>query len=219
LQNDGAADSAKTVLVLGDSHAQQWLPAIDAAGAQNGWRVYAMLKGGCRTSTFARNLSADCDSFNAAIRDHVKANPPDAIITVATATAPSSPNEVLAPDFEATARSWTEQGIDVVGIRDNPRFSFNMAECVVIRGRDSPDCRPSQESLLAPQSPFAALEGRVPGLSFVDMTDLICDGATCPGLVGNTFVYLDHNHLSRSYVASMSSVFQERLLTATGWAS
>ena len=49
------------------------------------------------------------------------------------------------------------------------------------------------------------------------MTDLICDGTICPAVVGNVFVYLDGNHLSRTYVASMKDMFSDRFLAATGW--
>ncbi|WP_249777112.1 acyltransferase family protein [Arthrobacter sp. C9C5] len=216
-QNEAPVEAAKTVLVLGDSHAQQWLAAIDAVGKQHGWRVYSLLKGGCRFSVLAANVGSDCNRFNAAVRDEVTANPPDAIITVGTMAAPSSPAEQLVPGLEATAAYWHQRGVDMVAIRDNPRFNFNMAECVVVKGAENPDCRLSQRDVLALKSPLAALQGRAPGLSIVDMTDLICDGETCPGVVGNTYVYKDNNHLSRTYVASMSSVFSDRLLTATGW--
>lgn len=216
-QNEAPANSSKTVLVLGDSHAQQWLAAIADVGKQKGWTVYALLEGGCKALPGAQTAVDDCNSFNDAVRNQVAKNPPDAIMVVGTAAAPSSPEETLTPGLEDAARSWTGQGIDVVAIRDNPRFDFNIAECAVTKGADSQDCRPSKANLLAPESPFAALQGKVPGLSFVDMTDLICDGTTCPGIVGNTFVYLDNNHLSQTYVASMSSVFGERLIAATGW--
>ncbi|WP_144671171.1 acyltransferase family protein [Arthrobacter sp. U41] len=216
-QNEAPADAAKTVLVLGDSHAQQWLAAVDAVGKQNGWRVYSLLKGGCRFSVQAESTGSDCQRFNAAVRDEVTANPPDAIITVGTVAAPSSPAERLTPGLEATAAYWNERAVDVVAIRDNPRFNFNIAECVVDKGPGSPDCLRAQRDLLAAKSPLAALEGRVQGLAAVDMTDLICDGKTCPGVVGNTYVYKDNNHLSRSYVASMSSIFGQRLFESTGW--
>ncbi|WP_445153739.1 acyltransferase family protein [Arthrobacter sp. Hor0625] len=215
-QNDGPAD-AKTLLVVGDSHAEQWLPAIDAVASKQGWRVYAILKGGCRFSVIANESGTDCEKFNAAVRDEAAANPPDAVITVGTAASPSSPAEKLIPGLESTARFWHERQVEVVAIRDNPRFDFNMAECVAKQGADSPDCRRDKADVLAARSPLAALQGRVPGLSTVDMTDMICDGSSCPGAVGNTFVYLDNNHLTRTYVASMSSVFAERLLSVTGW--
>jgi len=207
----------KTVLVLGDSHAQQWLTAVNAVGQQEGWQIYAMLMGGCRFSISPQGHSEGCDKFNAAVAEEVVRNPPDAIITVGTVAAPSSPAETLSPDLEAAVRSWTAKGIDVVAIRDNPRFKFNIAECVVKKGAESPDCRRDRADVLAATNPLAALDGRVPRFSTVDMTDLICDGKSCSGAVGNTFVYLDSNHLSRTYISSMSSVFAERLLAATGW--
>ena len=92
-----------------------------------------------------------------------------------------------------------------------------MAECVATKGADAPDCRPREQGLLAATNPLAALEAKLPGVAFVDMTDLICTGTECPGAVGNTYVYLDNNHLSRSYAASMAPMFSERLLAATGW--
>ena len=97
------------------------------------------------------------------------------------------------------------------------KVKFNIAECVVKKGAESPDCRRDRADVLAATNPLAALDGRVPRFSTVDMTDLICDGKSCSGAVGNTFVYLDSNHLSRTYISSMSSVFAERLLAATGW--
>jgi hypothetical protein len=209
--------AAKTILVLGDSHAQQWLAAIDAVGKQKGWRVYSMLRAGCRYSISAQGRSVPCDSYNAAVTEEVTDNPPDAIMTVGTVAAVSSPAEKLSPDLEATAKFWTGKHVDVVAIRDNPRYNFNIAECVATKGADSPECRRAERDVLAAKSPLAALRGRIPGLSFVDMTDLICDGTICPGVVGNTFVYKDNNHLTRTYVASMSSVFGQRLTESTGW--
>ena len=37
----------KLAVIFGDSHASQWLPAIDAAAAPNGWRINSWSKTGC----------------------------------------------------------------------------------------------------------------------------------------------------------------------------
>ncbi len=60
-QNDSPADADKTILVVGDSHAQQWLAAIDAVAKQEGWRVYSILKGGCRFSFTTAAAQSECD--------------------------------------------------------------------------------------------------------------------------------------------------------------
>lgn len=214
-QNGQTDAGAKTVLVLGDSHAEQWLPSITPVSDTKGWRLYAMLKGGCKPSTSDQHESADCDHFNAAVTAEVKRNPPDAIIVVGTAASPSSPRETLIPGLESSLKTWTDQGIGVVLLRDNPRFGFNIANCVATKGANAQECRPARDSLFAATSPLDSLQA--PGVAAVDMTDLICTATECPGVVGNTFVYMDDNHLSRTYSASMAPMFQERLLSATGW--
>ncbi|MHC6221788.1 acyltransferase family protein [Arthrobacter sp. MMS24-S77] len=216
-QNNQAAGSDHTVLVLGDSHAQQWLGALAPVAEQEQWRLYHLLLGGCPFSVDSTGLDEQCKSFNDAVRQQIDANPPDAVFLVGTAAAPSSPDEKLTVGFEDTVKMLTGKGIDVIAVRDNPRFDFNMADCVVVKGPHNPDCNPGEAQQLAPENPLAALEGKYTGLSVLDMTDLICNGSECPGVVGNTFVYLDNNHLSKTYVASMAPMLKERWLAATGW--
>jgi len=84
-------------------------------------------------------------------------------------------------------------------------------------GVDDPRCRPALSSVLAADNPLDQLEGTFTGLSILDMTDLICDGSSCPGIIGNVYVYLDDNHLSSTYTRSMADALSERWLSATGW--
>lgn len=43
----GDPSATTTIALVGDSHAQQWLPALDLAGEQEGWRVLAWTKSAC----------------------------------------------------------------------------------------------------------------------------------------------------------------------------
>ena len=38
----------------------------------------------------------------------------------------------------------------------------------------------------------------------------------CPGVIGNTYVYMDSNHLSRAYLESMGDVFAQAWDEAMG---
>jgi hypothetical protein len=38
-------------------------------------------------------------------------------------------------------------------------------------------------------------------------------------VIGNTYVYLDDNHVTKTYAASMSPMLGDRLLAGTGWTS
>ena len=115
-------------------------------------------------------------------------------------------------------RPFTDAGIDVVGIRDNPRFPMNMPECVQRYGHNAPRCQvPLQESL-SEFSPLDTYRGKVPGLYLMDLSDFICAGGICPAVVGNVYVYKDDNHLTKTYVETLIPMFEQRLLAATGWA-
>ncbi|MFJ5954800.1 acyltransferase family protein [Paenarthrobacter sp. NPDC092416] len=216
-QNDVGADATKSVVVLGDSHAQQWLAAVGPLAEEEHWKVTALLLGGCHFMPENPDASDECDDFNAAALKYVSANPPDAVFMVGTMASPSSPDEQLVYGFEQTVSNFNDLGIQVVAIRDNPRYSYNVTECALAKGVDSGDCKSDQADVIPAESPFAAVSGVFGNASFLDMTDLLCDGTQCPSVVGNVFVYLDDNHLSKTYVTSMGEMFDERWFAATGW--
>lgn len=207
----------KSIVVIGDSHSEQWMPAMQYAADQNNWEMVSIIKAACPYSTSQPTATQACNDFNAKATDYVLQRAPDAVLMVGTAAKPSSPDEVLQPGFTEATNELIANGIDVVAMRDNPRFSFNMAECVISKGSQAEDCNPQRSDLLAEQSPFAALDAKTPGLFTLDMSDYICDQDSCPGLIGNTFVYIDDNHLTMDYSASMGPVFAQRLLKVTGW--
>ena len=49
------------------------------------------------------------------------------------------------------------------------------------------------------------------------MTDLVCAEATCSGVIGNVRVYMDRDHLSKTYVETMIPAFEERFRSVVGW--
>ncbi|UKA53481.1 acyltransferase [Arthrobacter sp. FW305-BF8] len=208
---------AKKVLVIGNSHAQQWMGALKPIAQRNNWQLYSLLRGGCVYAPAGADVKPECAAFNREVDQYLDNRKPDAIFTVATAASPSSPEEKLNPGYEEMARAVTARGIDVIGIRDNPRFSYSMSNCVVTKGPQDPACNPPRQSAMPAQSPFSHLVGRIPGLTLLDMSDSICTPTACPGKIGNMFVYLDNNHLSASYAASMADELEKKLKAGTGW--
>ena len=102
----------------------------------------------------------------------------------------------------------------VVAFRDNPRFPYDMFECVETYGPDHDRCNvPRAESLL-PVNPLEALAARHEDLHSIDLTDRLCTGTTCPGVVGNIMVYRDLDHVTSSYGETLVPDVEERLLAA-----
>lgn len=217
LQNNKPDKVKKRIVVLGDSHAQQYMAALGPIAKSHDWEVVTLLKGNCRFGGEAPERDADCNAFNKASTQYALDHRPDAVFTVASLTHKDAPFETEVPQYLEGIKPFTDAGMDVVGIRDNPRFNINMPECVQKNGKDATECKvPVQESL-AGSSPLDAYRGQVPRLSLMDMSDFICADGTCPAVVGNVYVYKDDNHLTKTYVQTMIPMFEKRLLAATGW--
>ncbi|WP_392543012.1 acyltransferase family protein [Oryzobacter telluris] len=207
-----ARAATATVLVVGDSHAEQWLATVTPIAEREGWRVIALLEGGCSFGAASSRTGA-CARWNAAALDYVTSHRADLLVTVATAAHPRTPGERLVAGYEEVVRAVTAHGTPVVGLRDNPRFASGVVACALERGDEA--CTAPVSEKLAPRDPAAALD--VEGFTDVDLTDLVCPAGRCPPAVGNVWVYLDDNHLTTSYVATLAPALEQRLRAAGAW--
>ncbi|WP_285240673.1 acyltransferase family protein [Pseudarthrobacter sp. MEB009] len=207
----------KRIVVLGDSHAQQYLAALAPVAAARGWELVTLLMPACRFGAESETRNAECNAYNRASAAYVLDHQPDAVFTVASLTHEEAPFETEVPGYLDGIRPFADAGIEILGIRDNPRFTINMPECVQRHGADAPECNPSLAESLVEPSPLEAYRGQVAGLHLMDLSDFICAWGVCPAVVGNVYVYKDDNHLTRTYVESMVPMFEQRLLAATGW--
>jgi hypothetical protein len=203
--------------VLGDSHSQQYLGALAPIAAARGWELVTLLMPACRFGAESDTRTAECNAYNKASSAYVLEHQPDAVFTVASLTHEEAPFETEVPGYLDGVRPFSEAGIEVLGIRDNPRFTFNMPECVQRHGADAPECNPPLAESLVEPSPLENYRGKLDGLHLMDMSDFICARGVCPAVVGNVYVYKDDNHLSRTYAETMIPMFEQRLLAATGW--
>lgn len=221
---NAAEPPEQTVLVIGDSHVEQWLEPLSAIAEDRNWRLVSVLQGGCPFTLQAVEAYADpefgetCLAWNLEFIDLALALHPDTIITIGTAAAPSDPgSEPDAGEREhlhdqsAALELFREAGIATVLIRDNPRFTFDNYVCVE-QARSADECDVQRSQALAAANPLDSVEG--PGVATIDMTDLICPDGVCRSVIGNVNVYLDDNHLTIAYTATMRPMLEERLQEA-----
>lgn len=225
----GNPEAKKTVVMVGDSHAQQWSPALDAAAHQGDLRWVMVYRPGCRYGDLPDEAEhEDCKNHNAAAQRYVqdRASSIDAVLVVGTRTTEpatageTAPQEVVVDGLRGALAPWVKAGVPIVAIRDTPRQAFDVADCQATLTTSQQDCEGRLEDLVAPSNPALELSsgpGRMPGVSTMDLNDVVCPQGTCPPVIGKVNVWIDNSHLTARFSSTTGAAFDRRMRQALGW--
>ena len=228
----GDIQSSTTVALLGDSHAEHWLGALDRAGKEHGWRIDAMVKGGCPVSsapemTHPRRIRhyRECARYRDAMLARIIQTKPSAVILsswdhyIAT-DGRSSSWQVTPAQWEAGLRRTYERlaqaGIRMIVMRDVPHTTFDVPQCLSRRAAGLPFAaactyeRSRSISRVAVRAQDRAARG-LP-ISFIDMNDVICPTSRCSPIRNGQVVYTDNNHITASFSRSVGDVLGARIV-------
>jgi hypothetical protein len=235
----GDTRSSTVVMLLGDSHAEHWLGGLDRVGREHGFKVVAMVKGGCPVANVPRLMRPrmkrwyyECTRYREAMLERIVAARPAAVIL--SSWDHYMPVNGKGADWQVTARDWeqglrhtyerlTSAGIRTVVIRGTPRTWFDVPSCLSRKAARLLAARPCEYDRANSMAPDAigAQNAAAQGLPirFVNMNDQICASATCPVMRNGIVVFTDDNHLTASFTRSLAPVLGERLMTALGTGS
>lgn len=211
-----SSEPAARVLVVGDSHAQQWMGALVPIAEQRDWEIVALLRGGC---SFAADEppapgADDCTPWRNAAMRFARGYSPDFVMLMGTKSEVEGPGEWVPAGLDETIRELRAIGSDVVLVRDNPRFAEDMFQCVEEHGADARECTRPRRNVQASRNPAIGLEQD--GVAVVDLTDLLCPDAVCEAVVGGVVIYLDDNHLTQTYARTMAPAFAAQISGIAG---
>ncbi|PRY55880.1 hypothetical protein BCF74_12157 [Knoellia remsis] len=221
------ASPRETVALVGDSHAISLLRTFDELGKRRGWKVIVHGKGSCPSSDAVRTLPTEatperrnaCHAYNRAVDAALLA---DRSVTRIFATSYTARYGWLPlggatgaaageKGFTTRFERWRRAGKQVVVIADvpTPKKGVSMPDCVAANPGPSDACTTPRAEAVVPD--LAVTAARALGITVVDLTDLFCDDTTCYGLVGDTIVYRDTDHLAFEYAALLAPYLDERL--------
>jgi peptidoglycan/LPS O-acetylase OafA/YrhL len=209
---------AKRVVAIGDSHMQQFVPALRPFAEERNWALTVFLRGACpfAADTYM-GAGKVCADWNAEALEHVLETKPDAVIVQATRDARVGLTEVTPSGYVAQWKAVTDAGIPVVAMRDTPRHSFDPPACAQTKGVDAPECASPRLEMFSPTPPWTKAADVPAGVKFLDFTDYLCEETICPPVIGNIWVYRDFNHPTATYMRSLSPIVEEKVIAAMGW--
>jgi peptidoglycan/LPS O-acetylase OafA/YrhL len=227
----GPPDASHTAVVLGDSIAISWMPAVIGALVPQGWRVTAAGYESCAANDSAaqeRRLRPGfpdaCSTARAAAEQQVVAMRPDLILV---SSALGSFQRLLSGDVGASAqlewrsgelstlRRLAESGARIIVVGSPPE-SVPVEDCATrLTGPSSCEYSPGDDwkgKTAAEVSGVAIARAQGIDVDFIDTLDWFCTPAEeCPALVGSTLVKIDNGHLSTDYSAQLSPLLAEAL--------
>jgi hypothetical protein len=223
----GALDSETTAVLTGDSHAAQWLPALERVAERRGWRLVAITKSACPfvdvtawNGPFKRPYR-ECDRFRKAMEDRIAALRPE-IVFVANArvrdivvdgrrTAASDARGVW---FDGLGRELRRVGAHakrVVLLADTPRHGFDPLDCLATAS-DAGACTTARaEAVDAAWALAEARAAEAAGARVVSADAWICPADPCPVVIDGVVVYLDPHHVSARFMAGLTDRIDEAI--------
>lgn len=221
----GVPSATTTVVLFGDSHAAQWLPAVDTLARQQGWRVVMLSKAVCPSVDtpvdfyVTRNRFLPCETWRARMFERIEQLRPQMVVLANSAGYHDVPLPRWQEGMERTVARLQALGSRVAYIRDTPHT-----------GMDVPTCwaRVSWWGWAPPQActyPAFGPEHRLPAVAkaelavaqrlaipYVDLQRRLCDGPRCPTRQGDMPMYRDRTHLSEDFVRTLTPALGEQLL-------
>ena len=230
---NGDVDSDRVMVLVGDSHARAWSPAISALGEAEGLRTYNFVFSGCSATRAVQaepqNLRpwADCEDFKDWVVDTVADLHPDVVVVATSAVSPivgpdGEPVGVLndREEFRSLVRAgFAEQLAELAPLTDQlvvlgntPKLPREPGVCMSQGGDITlKDCLfkrgPIAHSI---QMDFKA-SAREQGVPFVNAAPWFCYELMCPPVIGSTIAMRDSEHMTPEYAVELAEPLARRL--------
>lgn len=198
----------KTIVLVGGSHAEHWLGAILAATEDEPYRILTIT----RSATWFSTGYADDDikgQWVNNVLEYLKDVDVDLMVTHVTA-ADSSKDITHQQMVDQLEYSRTTYDTEVLALRDNPRYSFNVLESLDTIGEKKTIGKMNEEDNQRDEEFWNRFEKENNTFHKLDLTDyFIVDGQYKP-IIGNIKVYRDHKHMTNTFSESFAPIFKKQ---------
>ena len=220
----GSEGATKVVVIVGDSHAVHWLPALELVSRSRNWQIIGLTKSSCAfTSTLTQFTSGgssreykECVEWGQKALAWLLDKKPD-IVILSHSSRHAVPGarygesqEKIARGVNSYVRDLRQAGIRVSAIRHTPWQEEDVPVCMARPGADSSTCSSSEEVATATGSlNIAARQNN--GMELIDLQDYFCFDGLCPVTIGGVLVYRDKHHLTATYARSMAPILGDEI--------
>ena len=233
----GVPRGGRTIALIGDSHAQHWIPALEAAARERNWTVYVFTKAACPVADVpvwsrpGKSRYDSCARWRANLFDRIASiDGLDAVVVgrysdyrdlVLLGPRTFSNGATVGGPWRAGAQRafarLAQAAPSILVMRDVPRPPSDVPTCLS-RHLDDAQCRFPRADGMGLDEPLARAEeaaGAAHGVRLVDLNSHICPADPCPVVAPDgKVIYRDADHLAASFSATLSAPLGEAVEAA-----
>lgn len=198
-----------TIALIGGSTTEHWLGGVIRAAENLNYRVLIL-------SRYATKFSAGYKEedqkyiWNQNVLNYLKNADVDLVISQATSadTANESVHQNIIKQLQYVKDQY---GIEILALRDSPRYSFNVLEKLEIRGEEETKKLMNAENSQKDEKFWRKFVKENKSMYKLDLTNYFqVDGQFVP-IKGNVVIYRDHKHLTNTFSESFAPVLEKEI--------
>jgi hypothetical protein len=207
----GDTSAAKTLVVIGDSHAQMWMPTILRLAKRDSWVVIPLVKIGCVPSSWTHK-DWPCGVWYRWATHRAQSFHPQVSLVIGSWAASHTPTAAV-KGVSALIRDARRFSATTIVVGDSPHQHRNPVDCLLLSGATMRTCA-SRATLVELQTD-AAVAGAAAKqkVGFMNVTGWFCARASnvailCPLVVNRTISWIDQGHISETYGLELATPFR-----------
>ncbi|MEN9646237.1 MAG: hypothetical protein RL238_2906 [Actinomycetota bacterium] len=202
----GDPNGSTTIVLFGDSHAAQWMPAMHQVASERGWRLIVHVKRACPTAEIPTEKDpnrTDCVPWREKVIEQIGQLQPDLVVMSAYrykqvgSAAGRDPDAVWQEGIDLTVSKVRPLTDHLLLLGDSATPLDDVPSCLAGNLSNAGTCMNSREGAVRPSR--LGVERDVAAkydADFIPTSDWMCTDTYCPVIVGNVLMYRDNSHIT-----------------------
>jgi len=225
----GNPNGLKNIVIFGDSHATQWIPALNTIGLKNNYKISVLTKAGCPAADLyvmyelANKLQKypECAAWRKNAIAEINFNlKPDLIIMAATGSynigSDAKKNlDYWVAGYQSTISNLQQFSEKIMIINDTPHSGTPTALDCLGKNLDKPtNCDLNYTQSVTPFDRKDSLDQIAVQYSIpiVDPIPWLCSDLVCPAVLDGIAVYADSSHMAARMSADLATLLEQPIL-------